>query len=214
MKRGVVVLCGIFLFALIVLQFTSADVIQPGQKIVPVINVITNMNNFTNYTLISVCNLGRLSQPKLVADDGTVSSDYYKFCSVEIWAIRDDKLNFNLSDYDRPENNSLFQKLSDAGAAILAKGLRTAQTLSESDPTDNITKYYSLDDYPVRLISGWFPDRVPVNESVNTENESPINIVPDKVERNMSPYAYLYIIIPIVAIIVILLVIFFRKKNE
>ncbi|MDO8517324.1 MAG: hypothetical protein Q7S33_04315 [Nanoarchaeota archaeon] len=201
-----------FVFILIAIPLVNADVIMPGTHAVTINNQITNINDFPDYAFVSICKLGSYSQVKIVGSDGKIES-YYKFCDVSVYAIpkskfkgvEDMEYNFNKivnesiyisggdeirenfnDTYYNEKTQEYFNSLS---AKKVISGISSQKTLSDSDPTKEITEYYTIE----------------LNKNINQPN------LITSIKQNY--FIYLYVLVPVISLIIIIYIILKRKNK-
>jgi hypothetical protein len=188
MKREVTILI-LFLF---ILPFISADTIQEGYHGVSIINYITNINDFPDYTFISSGSLGAGMCPLQVIDETGKIGSYYKFCSVSVYAIKKDKLN--LEEINKINNENSGININDYFTSIEAKEvlkeISTFTQVSDINPETERTNYYSIDLQKVKSS--------PDNKSI---------------KNNYMIYVYLSASLVALIVIIFLLVKKFKKKK-
>ena len=176
---------------LIVLAFiplASADIIVPGMHSVNVNNQITNANDFPDYVFISY---GMTMCPPKIVENGKIASDYYKLCSLSVYAI-------NKADF----NESYFRSLGEKGSNALdyvsslpskevIREVITETSLKISDPRTEILNYYSID--------------------INAAKDKP-----DNTSAKIDYWGFLFILIPFALVLLIegLIVFAFLNKKE
>lgn len=183
-------------FALILVPIVSADILVPGEKIIPIENRITNIADYTGYAFVAVpmmgdriCPVGSEAEP--IGGDGKISP-VYKFCSISVYAFNNSEFEIiylnNL--YLDAENNGnmtvLDNYLSENGKKVL-EGIKTSESVSDSDPREVIVNEYSL--------------------SLEELKSEPDNVI---VKRNF--LIYFYILAPIVALGLIVYYLIRRRK--
>ena len=191
---------GVFITAFLlflILPVVSADAIVQGYKSISVNNVITNMADFKDYYIISTCPIG-MGMPKVIDDSGVISA-YYKFCSLEIYAVKKASFNLTLSTdeqgklfFDLQKNNYTEQNfesyLNSNGAVKLAEKIKTSDVVQESSPATEINSSYTL--------------------SLNS-----VKSFPDENNTAKADYSFLYWIISIMAIVAIIIILIGRSKR-
>ena len=194
MKQIIIIFALIFL----ILPFVSADTISTGYKGISIDNKITNINDFPDYVFVSVGSTGLgpgigMCPPKIISKDGMIG-EYYKRCSVSVYAIEKSKFNesaiyVNKTDYSDTKDRDLkIQNYLDENAKEVISGIGSYTQVPITSTKKEINYYYTID--------------------LNTIKTSP----DDKmiVRNNL---IYYYIGIPIIALIIILIVLLVRKKN-
>lgn len=186
----------IFLLTLLIVPLAKADLITPGMKSIGINNIITNVDDFSDYYLISTCHI--MGEPQIIPESGLIPP-YYKLCSIEIYAVEKDKFNLIITQTEDSNKevidltlNNLSQKsfnnyLLSIGAIKLAENIRTYSETLITSPTNEITNYYTL-----------------ILDKVKSS--------PDEKVKSRSDLIYIYIIIPIIALVTILIIFLNRKK--
>jgi hypothetical protein len=198
MQQVLLLVCLALLF---LIPFVSADLITPGHHYIDVNNVITNINNFPDSVFISACpdsgpGIGTCPV-KIIASDGIIPG-YYKFCQVFVYAIK--KSDFNDKDLIRDTSNMNETEKEDYS-------LYLDSYLNSSKATKVISKVH---------VSAEVPDSSTEQVRTNQYNISMniTKVAPDNKLTQRDSKAYLYWILPIVALVIILLILFLRRKGE
>ncbi len=176
----------LFLFSLFIIPIASADMIAPGTHQVNINNEITNINEFPDYVFISGCELGLSERSlELIPNTGEIP-EYYKFCSVSVYAIEKSKFNQTLfTELNEQKNATEFLQNSEAKKVL--KNIKSSTSLLDINPTLSIKNQYTID----------------------------LSIIKDKpnsqIKEKDSSF-YFYILIPIIALILIILILIKRRK--
>jgi hypothetical protein len=192
----------ILLLAVFVIPFVSADVIEPGQRVITITNVIENINDFPDHIFFQVGYLNpSMCPPKVISTDGVVPGGY-KFCGFSVFAVNISHFDENFiadieNEFTRlneqarmsqtPINveNELKAYLASKGAKEVISEIHIQKTVSKSSAEQSYTEYYTVD-----LGTTVQPKEKPVKDD---------------------SLIYLYVILPILALIVI---IFFIVKSR
>jgi len=192
------VIVGLFL-----VSFVCADVIEPGQRVITITNVITNMGDYPDYVFFQVGYLGPGMCPAQVVGNNGVIPGGYKFCDFSVFAVKSSDfgdayisdVNQAFEDIDFRARNSetpvsvqeeLDSYLASKGAEKVISGVRFQEVVPESSTEQSYTEYYTVD--------------------LGTVREQPADVV---VERNY--LLYMYIVVPLVALCIILFLLIKKK---
>jgi len=206
MKREVV---GLAIMLLMILPAVGADLIEPGMKVIRVNNYINNLDDFPDYTFIAAAEISPVCGRIEIVSSNEMPGDFYKFCSVSVYAIEKDK-------FSEPLIGSINQKLQSGDiSGPTAEDLEEAKTLfdsiekkevirdyeyykeiPESNSQEEINNYYTIDLEQVKME----PDR----ENVEADELGG--------RGNISPYAYIGI--PLIALLIILLLVLRKRKKK
>lgn len=175
------------------ISFTSADLIMPGYRYVEINNVISNFEDFSNYTFLVVCHRPMIRMELL--NEKVISTSCYKFSQMSIYATK--KEGFNIS------NMPCF----DSDSCTSEKGAELESYLNNSDKFIEVLKNVPHTLYvPISDTRGSINNyyEISINDSTNSLKE----VV---VKRNA--LFYFYILAPMVAVLAIIFIIYKRKKN-
>ena len=197
MKKIIVLL----LIVLMIFPAVSADLINPSYPAIEINNKITNMGDYPDYVFVSAIDLDGNFGPgygmcpvKLIQENGLVSSSYYKFCSISVYAI--EKTKIDLSKFDN------FGELK-----LELDGEDYKEYFESLNPTKVIE---NLPHYETRHISN--PNRVENNfYEVDLEE---IRVKPTSTDTERNYLIYLYIGIPLIALIIMALILIKRKSKK
>jgi hypothetical protein len=175
-----------------ILPFTSADLITPGFHSIPVINNITNFDDFSDYEFISICQNPMFSA-SLIKNGNIVGC--YKYSELDVYIVL--KKDFN-EDY----LNNLSQSDSYAGNGNLT--FAYLNSLNAIKVLDNIEHYVTV------------PDASTQKEIINYYNISlkDIKTNPDKRDIERNNLIYFYISASIIALIIIIMLLIRKYKHE
>ncbi|MFH1332053.1 MAG: hypothetical protein ABIH63_02090 [archaeon] len=190
---------------LFLVSFVCADAIEPGERVITITNVITNMDDYPDYTFFQVGYLGPNMCPAQVIGSDSVVPGGYKFCGLSVFAVKNSEFDdYYLSEVDQafediyvkarnsdtPVNvqEELDSYLSSTGAKKVISGVRIQKVVPESSTEQSYTEYYTVDLTAVR--------------------EQPSDVV---VERNY--LIYLYVVVPLVALLIILFLVINKKRK-
>jgi len=194
MKRAVILM----ILVLMILPSLNADMIPTGEKQIQVNNIITNINDFSDYVFVSYGNINLGMCPiKVINSDGKISTDYYKGCSVSVYAIPKSKYNETLiSSFDAKEypssdeeSQALINLLLRLDAKKVISDIRVYMTVSESSSIKETTNYYTIDLTQVKTE----PDKT-INEKDNMR-------------------LLIYISLSLISLVIIILLLWRRKKK-
>jgi len=180
------------ILVLLILPLVSADIIIPGTKTIPIINQISNINDFPDYVFISGSAEGpglRMCDLKVIESDGLIPF-YYKLCYISVYAVAESDFDQALIDQIKSQYNyTLVLELFEAIPKIeVIKNIRTSKEALESSTIQKINNFYDID-----------------LEQVKTE--------PDRTNIEKSYLKLLlYLLISLVAIILIIVILIRRKK--
>ena len=189
MKNKILIL---FSLCLIIFPFVSADVLTPGFHGISINNYIANINDFPNYVFVSGGGINTGMCPIQIINNTGQIGDYYKFCSVFVYAIPKDNFDINKINEINANRSTLYQEVKSYLDSIDGKEVITG-----------IATYNQV------------PDVSPIKEESNsyTISLSQVKTEPDKVDTTKNKLIYVYIIIPIVAILIIVLILIKRKRK-
>ena len=189
------------LLGIMVFPLVSADLIVPGYSPIIINNKITNIENYPDYVFVTSIDGDDFGPGygmcpiRLVADDGTISSHYYKFCSVSVYAIKKSDIDLDKFNNDAIEMEDL--ELDQEGMQEFFNSLNPIEVISDIE-------HYKT---------------APITSTVDVENNHyEISLdntkkVPDNQDIQRNYLIYFYIIIPIIAII-ILTIILIKKYRK
>jgi len=190
-------LIGVIVFVLVIASitpFVSADLITPGYRGISIENSITNINDFPDYTFVSVCYLGNFAGVEVLKDEGVIEA-YYKFCDVRVYAIKTTDFDggkmilkegaYNES-LEQEYNKYLIEFFASDKAKLVVDGLSTYKQVPVSSSVEKIVNNYVTDSDTMKA-------------SLQSEKNERNNLI------------YIYIIVPIIALIVIGYIIYRRK---
>jgi len=177
---------------ILIFPLINADSIQPGYKNIWINNIITNSGDFPNYIFVSYGHTGPFCHIEIVEENGKISSNYYKLCTLSVYAIPKD--NFNQSEINEYNNGTFSIQetenyLQSIGAKEVIKNIKLSSEVSKISTKESVTRSYTID-------------------LAKTLQE------PDKVEVKQNSLIYFYIIVPLIALIIILSIIFIKKKKK
>ncbi len=200
MKNIIVsVIAGLFL-----VSFVCADAILPGQRIISITNVITNMDDYPDYTFFQVGYLSPSMCPtQAITSEGVVPGGY-KHCDFSVFAVPKSEFGDSFtSDVEkafedinvRARNSQtpvivqeeLDSYLVSRGAKKVISGIHLSKMVPEESPEQSYTEYYTVD--------------------LSSVQEKPRNT-----EIINNYLTYLYVGIPIVALIVIVLLLLKKRR--
>ena len=182
----------IFLFvSLFLITLINADLITPGYKYVPVNNIITNIEDYSNYYFFTVCS--EAINGIVLMEEGNIGS-CYKFSKLSVYAI--EKKNFDLNDSD-----SLVEEIKNSSEPFGVDNLLESKGFIKV--LDNIPHVdYRTITTTVKSTTNYY--------TVSLEN---VTLKPSKTEIERNNLIYAYFIIPIVVLIIILLILVLRNKK-
>ncbi len=178
---------------ILAIAIVSADVITPGFHGISVSNNITNIKDFPDYVFVSGGGIGPGMCPMKIIDDGGIIENYYKFCSVFVYAIPKDKFDVNIID---EINNG--ESITNEEAENLLKGISGIKVL------ENIHTYEEVADIS--------PIKEKMNEYVIDINQ--LKSSPNNVKTLKKGLAYRYILVSIIALSIIVWIIIKKKRRK
>jgi hypothetical protein len=185
---------GILIFQII--GSVNADLIQPGYSPITITNKITNIDKFPDYVFIVMID-GKVNsflindELNIVGSDGIISTPYYKFESVSVYAIKKSELNQTL--LENLTNEKAIEYLNQNGKKVI-ENIKHYETRHISDPVKIQNYEYEID--VNRLLSE--PTEIGFDKSLEVKN----NLI------------YFYIGIPVIALIIIAAIILKRKSKK
>jgi len=183
----------IILFLMILtLQFISADVISPGQKNIPIDNIITNIADFKDYTFVRVCafraenqSIIEINSYEIIGTDGKIKSYYSKPCNENsVYAFK--KVDLPLMPLTEED---LLSYINFGKGIKVIDGLKTIEYSTIADSRTFINREY--------------------NVSLNS-----LATNPSIIKTSRSYLIYLYYIIPLLALLIIAFILIKRYKNR
>ncbi|MFA6023186.1 MAG: hypothetical protein WC781_03800 [Candidatus Pacearchaeota archaeon] len=182
----------LLVLALLIIPLANADTIDPGTKPIQVNNIITNINDFPDYTFISISYMPGMCPLSIIESDGKIPP-VYKFCGTSIYAIENSKFNQEiiLSLYNENITNitTPYDYLSSIGAKKVIQDIRFYESALISSPVIGINNYYTIKN---------------LNQTLSK---------PDIVKKSYNLWLYIYILIPIITIIAITIVIIKKRRK-
>jgi len=159
MKTKIIVLAILMIFAL---NMINADVIMPGHKVIPIVNKISNIEDFPDHIFILG---GSFEGPsplfvrvQMVQEDGTIPGEYYKLSSPSVFAIEKSKWDQEIigefmSTEDPHLEEESYQEfyaryvsaMTSMEAKEVIKELRNQDQVLELDPKEQEIKNYNID---------------------------------------------------------------------
>lgn len=191
MKRQLI-LSSLLIF--IVLPFVSADIVTPGFHGITINNRISNIADFPEYVFVSGPSsdggIGLGMCPLKVIEERGVVDQYYKFCTISVYAIS--KANFSLdaiNEINNAENYELsVNKLNSLEKIEVLSGLNNYKEVSILSPQTNIERIFEIN----------------LDSLIQTPSQ-------EKVKTNF--LIYFYIFVPLVALIAVGVIIWKRKHS-
>lgn len=182
------------MLGILLMNLASADLIEPGHRGIAINNHITNIDDYSNYILVSYGGIEGMCPIEVIGSDGRIP-DYYKYCNPSVYAIPKEKFDEFNQDYilvlDRDyrifSREQVLEKLSSIGAKEVIKDIQTYEQVLVSSSVKEINNFYTID-----------------LSTIRTE--------PDDKEVIRNDYIYFYILIPLIAITIILYLIFKKRK--
>lgn len=178
-----------FLSLLILINVTSADLINPGYKPIKISNKITNINDFPDYVFISGSDLDNnffMCEYSEIANDGIVDIGWcYKYDALSVYAIPREKFDsekikqINEKSYNLTETREYFDSI---GAIKILEDLEHYKEVPVSSTKEEINNFYEVS-----------------FDEIKSE--------PSKKEINHDSKIYLYPIISLIAIAIIILLV-------
>jgi len=146
----------IFLFLVFTFFITliSAEV-EFGYKVITIESKITNMADFLDYYLFSVCFIDSPQEMVLIPDSGIIPESYNS-CVLNIYAVdkdsfrkellkRGDRYLVDFSQKDYTEHIfALSNYIKNPEVIKLAEGLKTHKTILVANPLEGMKYYYTL----------------------------------------------------------------------
>jgi hypothetical protein len=199
-------IANLLLVIIFLAPFVFADSIEPGQKGIPISNVITNIGSYPDYVFIQAGQLGPSMCPaQVIGRDGKIPGGY-KFCDFTVYAVK--KSDFGetyVSDVDaafsdiqkRAQNSETpidtrieFNKyLLSKGATPVLSGIATYMIVPSTSTEESQTREYEVD--------------------LGSVNVKPNNEVTETNDTLM----YFYFIVPLVAFVLIAYLLL-RKRGK
>jgi len=188
-----------FIYALLlvglVISFVSADMIGPGQKNIPIENVITNIQNFPDYTFVCVCafkaqdnSIEDIYSYEVINNDGKIIPYYNRPCNENsVYAFK--RVDLPLIPFTE---ESLLEYINLRKGIKVIEGIETSEYSTITDSRSSIIKEYTIS-----------------MDSMTTN--------PSSITTNRNFLMYLYYLIPLLAIGIVIYIIMKRnnkKKND
>jgi len=173
--------------AFLVLPFVNADLIPPGFHSIPVVNNITNFNDFNDYYLLDVCSMAM--HDVSIIENGIIEG-CYKLSKLSVYAVK--KTDFNISDieYIRAINYTEYVNYFKQDKFIeVLSDIEHYKLAPLSSTADSVYNEYVID-------------------------ISKLKTGPDNSEVGRNNLIYFYIFVPLVALIAIVLILIFRKRKN
>lgn len=183
---------------MLIIPFTVADLVSPGKTPIMINNYITNINDFPDYVFIACGKLGEnrwegdnitntlcgVGNCEVIGENGEIPW-IYKFCKGSVYAVK--KEDFNQSLMDRDEE-TFFNFLNSPKSKEVISNIDSYKEVLFVSPIKEETREYSI-------------------------NLDQLKETPDKITIIKNFLAYVYIIVPIVAILIIAFILIKRKKK-
>jgi hypothetical protein len=174
----------------LVIPFISADVIVPGQKNIPIENVITNIADFPDYTFVLVCGSKTENQSlygiysyEIIGPNGEIKPYYSKPCNENsVYA-------FKGIDFSSKNKTELLNYINLGKGIKVLEGIQTTEYSTIADSRTQITQEYTI--------------------SLNSLATNPSST---KVSRGF--LIYLYYMIPSLAILILVYILIRINKNK
>ena len=184
-------LISLFVLTVLVISFVSADVIAPGQKNIPIKNVITNIGDFPDYTFVRICvfkaenqSINEIVSYEIINTSGIIEPYYNKPCNENsVYAFKDIDLSL-LTD-----KNELIKNINLGKGIKVIEGIETIEYSTITDSRELILKEYTV--------------------SLNAVAKNPSNTKTDR-----SFLIYLYFLIPVLALLIVVYILIKRTKKE
>lgn len=181
-----------FIFGLLAVSFVSADLIDPSQKGLSIMNIIMNIQDFPDYVFIESGHesIGfNMCPPRIIGSDGVIVGGY-KFCDINVYIVERSRINENdfPSGEINAETDNEFNKIWDTlEAKIIIRNIEHYDTVPIVSTESERTYTYEIN-----------PEDIKDIEKIKTSQRSIL--------------FYIYILIPILALIIIVFIIKKRKK--
>lgn len=145
----------IFILFVFAIPFISADLIEPGFHGVIITNYITNINDFPEYSFISVGDISSSMCPFRTINETGKIEFYYKGCGVSVYAVK--KENLNINKITEMNNNHIgFSEITAYLSSINAKevlnDIKSYIQVPDINPETERTNYLSIDLQQVKTI--------------------------------------------------------------
>ena len=188
--------------------FASADLIVSGYHPIPVNNTITNIADFPDYVFVSVGTLGAIyggnCRVELVSANGDISSDYYKFCQVSVYAIN--KTNFNSTNLIR-EVSPL--SVNETSLNNYNKFLEAYFSSNKATKViTNIIHYDEVEDSSTEKSVG-YEYTIELGKTLSAPTNTIIEIDQNKKTYN----TYIYLAVAVLALVIISAILFLRHRK-
>lgn len=119
-----------------------ADIFKTGHHDIRVINKITNVKDFPNYTFFTVAKETRAICPiKVVSGDGVVP-DNYKFCKISVYATR--KTSFDINYMGTLSDKELEKYLQSERVKEVLTGLQLYVEVPNDDTRKEILQQHTI----------------------------------------------------------------------
>ena len=191
-----------FLVFIFMFQLINADVITPGYSHVETNNFIENIDEYPDYVFVSgpsdsSMGIG-MCPPVKVEENGEIFSDYYKHCSISVYAIQKE-------DFDKDLLESIRQDVLEGNENESREAI---------EKFDEIEKKEVLRDIEIYNMKRTFSGVEEVNNYYEVElekvQEDPIN---ENVKRN-TWFVVISLVVSFISLAIIIWIIFRRYKNE
>lgn len=190
----------LLLLGIMVFPLVSADTIIRGTHPIQINNKITNLGAYSEYIFVTSIN-GEDFGPgygmcpiRLVEEDGTISSHYYKFCSISVYAIKKSDIDLN--------------KFNNGAIGLKDLALNESEMQEYFDSLNPIEVISNIEHY--KIVSDASTITVENNEYVISLGIT--KEVPDSQHIERNNLSYFYIIVPLIALIIIITILIKRKK--
>ncbi|MEN6330137.1 MAG: hypothetical protein ABFC91_07590 [Methanobacteriaceae archaeon] len=209
MKYGKVLVMVFVLLFVFSFSPAYADVLEPGQKTVPIYYVLTNINEYPGYVFLLH---GNPSPDFQILNSSPFT--FYKFSVVSIYAVN--RSQFNQAELMVTNSNQLdtyFQNDS----RVLNANLQLEsiyRTVSDTNPLDNVTillEIVSLNDKGLKINK----DRIIFGyNDGKTEEKSYVdqNTTPEAPPSEPGDLYWYYLLLPILAAITTLIILIYRHR--
>lgn len=175
----------VLMFAL--MPFISADLITPGFHTIPVVNNITNFNDFSDYYFLTIC---KNPMPEVSLIERGVIGSCYKFSDLSVYMAK--KSEFDINDIDsinKLEETEFVVFFNQSKFKEVLSDVQHYETVSVASATREVYHEYVID--------------------INKLKSNPDNTI---IERNN--LIYYYLITPLIVLIIIIWIVLLRKRKN
>jgi hypothetical protein len=158
---------------------------DPSHKDIPVLNNITNINDFPDYVFV-IFNPNPRCQSAVIGSDGIIPTGYNRCSIVDVYAVKKEDFSDSLINERAGDAYAFFNS---SKAIKVLSNIEISRSILVTSTEGSVYKTYEI--------------------NLSQVQTSPFNV---DIERSYAFYWYL--LIPIIALIIVIIVLVKRKKNK